>query len=478
MFGTSGIRGPVGEEVTADLALSVGRAVASEGATRIVVGRDPRVSGRLLADAAMAGAEECGADVIDLGMVATPTLARSVGWLDADAGIMVTASHNPTPDNGLKLWNPSGQAFDTDQREAISRRIESGDYELKRWDGIGSKSTQSDATDRHVEALVETIRRGADDGRAGDEDADDGSTDERVVNDRDADDGGEDGGNDEPLSGLTVVVDVGNGAGGLTADALAALGAHVLTLNAQPDGRFPGRPSEPTRENCRALCEFVAETDADLGIAHDGDADRMRAVTESGQFVQGDVQLALFARAVVSEGQRVAAPVNISLAVDDELEARGASLTRTRVGDVFVAERATEPDVVFGGESSGAWIWPDETLCPDGPLAACKLVALVAAAGSLDGLVSEIASYPLRRRSVELDDKYGAMARIEEAAVAEYADDRLTTTDGVHVAFDDGWFLVRASGTQPLIRLTAEARDEARTEELLDQAAGLIDGVR
>ncbi|WP_129115587.1 phosphoglucosamine mutase [Halegenticoccus tardaugens] len=455
MFGTSGIRGPVGEDVTAELALSVGRAIASEGAGTIVVGRDPRDSGRMLADAATAGVRECGADVVDLGVVATPTLARSVGWYDADAGIMVTASHNPAPDNGLKLWNPSGQAFDTDQRAAMEARIEAGEYALRPWDELGERSFEDAATARHVDELVAAIQTG--------------DKFERSLTGRD-----ENG----PLSGLSVAVDLGNGAGGLTVDALSALGAHVTTLNAQPDGRFPGRPSEPTGENCRALCEFVASTDADLGIAHDGDADRMRAVTESGRFIQGDVQLALFARSVVDEGMRVAAPVNISLAVDDELAARGASLVRTRVGDVFVAERATESDVVFGGESSGAWIWPEETLCPDGPLAACKLATLAAESGSLDALVSEIESYPLRRGSVELDDKYGVMDRVEEAIVAEYDDDRLTTIDGVHVVFDDGWFLIRASGTQPIVRLTAEARSEQRADELLDRAAAFVERAR
>ncbi|SEP27984.1 phosphoglucosamine mutase [Halogranum amylolyticum] len=444
LFGTSGIRGPVGDEVTAELALSVGRAVASEGATTVVVGRDPRESGELLADAAKAGARECGADVVDLGMVSTPTLARSVTRHDADAGIVVTASHNPAPDNGLKLWNPSGQAFDTDQRERIESRILDEEFDLQAWDGLGSASTEDDATAHHVDALVASIREEFD-------------------------------GEATPLEGLSVAVDVGNGAGGETADALTELGAHVHTLNAQPDGRFPARPSEPTAENCRALSAFVAESDADLGIAHDGDADRMRAATESGQFVSGDTLLALFARAVVSEGDRVAAPLNVSLAVDDELEARGASLTRTRVGDVFVAERATDPNVVFGGESSGAWIWPDETLCPDGPLAACKLAAIVARGGSLDAQVDEIATYPLLRENREVEGKYDVIARIEEAVTAAYDDEQVETIDGVHVQTDEGWFLIRASGTQPLVRVKAQARSEADAEELLASALEFLD---
>jgi Phosphomannomutase len=132
MFGTSGIRGPVGDAVTADLALNVGRAVATDGAETVVIGRDARDSGRFLLDAAAAGCRECGADVIDLGLAATPTLARSIARLDADAGIVITASHNPPEDNGLKLWTPSGQAFDTDRRERVTEIIESEAYAYAR----------------------------------------------------------------------------------------------------------------------------------------------------------------------------------------------------------------------------------------------------------------------------------------------------------------------------------------------------------
>src|SRR6056297_3488889 len=152
MFGTSGIRGPVGELVTAELALSVGRALASTGAERVVVGRDPRESGRFLADALAAGLRESGTDVVRLGLAATPTVARTVAWADADAGVSVTASHNPPEDNGLKLWNPSGQAFDEAQREAITRRVREEDFDLAAWDGLGDEE-RADAASRHAATL-------------------------------------------------------------------------------------------------------------------------------------------------------------------------------------------------------------------------------------------------------------------------------------------------------------------------------------
>ena len=270
-----------------------------------------------------------------------------------------------------------------------------------------------------------------------------------------------------------VVVDIGNGAGGVTPGALRELGCSVETLNAEPDGHFPSRPSEPTEEACESLQAHVAATNADLGIAHDGDADRMMAVDETGSFIGGDALLALFGRRAAGEGDVVAAPLNTSLAVDDTLAEVGATLSRTRVGDVFVAERARETDVVFGGDPSGAWIWPDATLAPDGPLAAARLAALVDREGPLSALVAELPSYPLRRESIEVEGKRELMETVATRAYEAY--DVVESLDGVRVEREDGWFLVRASGTQPLVRVTAEGRTEAATAELYDEARALVD---
>lgn len=434
MFGTSGIRGPVGDEVTADLALRVGRALAVD-TERVVVGRDPRESGRHLLDALTAGLCESGTDVLDAGLAATPTVARAVGWYDADAGVSVTASHNPAPDNGLKLWQPSGQAFDEAQQKTITRRVREEETDLVSWNELG-EYTKIDVSERHVEVLYEAVEL------------------------------------EEPLS---VVADLGNGAGAITVEALQQLGCTVETLNAQPDGRFPGRPSEPTSDNCESLRALVEATDAQVGLAHDGDADRLRAVTDDGEFISGDVLLALFAREAVARSgidePRVAAPVDTSLAVDDALSRLGASVTHTKVGDVFVAERATESGVVFGGEPSGAWIWPDETLCPDGPLAACRLVAL-ASERPLTERVADIDTYPIRRESVETSEKAAVMERVTERALADYDD--VQTLDGVRVDLGDGWFLIRQSGTQPLVRITAEAREEEQCESIFETANALV----
>ena len=439
MFGTSGIRGAVGDVVTADLALSVGRAVASEGYDRVVLGRDVRSSGEFLGDALAAGLRECGSNVVDVGVAATPTVARAVGWLEADAGVVVTASHNPETDNGIKLWTPSGKAFGPDEREAITLRIEREVYDLADWDGHGDRRTHPDVADHHAAAIRSAV---------------------------------------DVRGTPSVVVDLGNGAGRITADVLRDLGCTVRTLNGQPDGAFPGRPSEPTADTLETLQATVASTDADLGIAHDGDADRMVAVDETGTFVPKDVLLALFAREAAGESDRVAAPVDTSLTVDDALEDVGASVTKTPVGDVYVAERATEPDVVFGGEPSGAWIWPAETLCPDGPLAAAKLVELSADRGPLSTLVGEIETYPIRRESITVDDKEAVMDGVRTAVDDRYEPEDVDALDGVRVDRGDGWFLVRASGTQPLVRITAEARTDERADELREMALSILESGR
>ena len=434
MFGTSGVRGPIGEDVTAALALDIGRALATDGAETVVLGRDARQSGRTLSRAVSAGVTECGADVIDVGVQPTPTVARTVVDEGADAGVVVTASHNPAPDNGIKLWAEDGRAFDEGANARITEIVEQGAFDLAAWDDLGEHREGDDARGRHERALRESVALPDD---------------------------------------LSVVVDLGNGVGRVTADALHAAGCDVETLNGQRDGRFPGRPSEPTAANCQTACELVAATDADLGIVHDGDADRMMAIDERGRFVAGDALLALFARREAGAGDRVAVPVNTSLLVADALSEVGAEVIYTPVGDAYVAAETTRPDVVFGGEPSGAWIWPEQTRCPDGPLAACTLAALVGAEGSLAALVDDLPAYPIRRDSVRTEQKAAVVERV--ATLARERFDDVTTLDGIRVKTADGWFLVRASGTEPLVRLTAEARDEDDAAALFETARELVE---
>lgn len=437
MFGTRGVRGTVGETVTAELAFDLGRALASAGYGRVFVGRDARDSGAILADAVSAGLRDCGADVRRAGVVATPTLARGVRALDAAVGVQVTASRGPPSENGFRLLGSAGQPFERDRYRSVARRIENAQFTERDWQSQGSELEPIDLVDRHVAAIRREV-------------------------DLDAD--------------LSVVVDPANGPGRMVADALRECGCSVTTLNGQIDGRFPGRAADPTPDNCEVLRSTVAETAADFGVALDGDADRMLAVTEAGRFVPGDVLLALFGRRYAEEGCSVAAPVNASRAVDDALEAVGASVVRTRVGDGHVARRTREPDVAFGGDPRGAWIWPTRSLCPDGPLAACALAELVAARGPLADLVAAVDGYEMHRTTVDVADAEGTVADVTARLLREY--DCVDTSDGARVETGDGWFLVRADGSDPLVHVTAETTDEARTARLARRAREFVERAR
>ncbi|HKW43913.1 MAG TPA: phosphoglucosamine mutase, partial [Thermoplasmata archaeon] len=311
-FGSSGIRGLGNVDVTPDLALRVGMALGElYGDT--IIGRDPRLTGPMLVQALIAGVLAAGADAVDAGLVATPTLARGVDRYAA--GAMITASHNPAPYNGIKLWNPDGMAFDEGQQKEIEDALDANRFRLASWNEVGMSSTRHDLVERHIDAILREIG----------------------------------------TAKLRVVVDCACGATtSITPFLLREMGCEVVALNAQADGHFPGREPEPTEENLGLLKSTVVAVKADLGIAHDGDGDRMVAVDGRGHFVGGDALLALFARKEVRQGLVV--PVDASMVLDDMLP--GVHIWRTRVGDVYVAAELKRRAADFGGEPSGTWIFP------------------------------------------------------------------------------------------------------------------------
>ena len=426
LFGSSGIRGRIGKEITADLALRIGQAVGSLH-DRIIVGMDTRTSGDMMANALAAGAMSCGASVADAGNVSTPTLARAVRG--HGCGLMVTASHNPPEYNGVKMWNPDGSAFDTPQMDEVEQLIESGSFRSPDWRGVGSRSTYPSAIREHMDAIEQALK---------------GAT-------------------------STLAVDCANGATtNISPLLLRELGCSVTSLNAQPDGFFPGRLPEPTEENLADLIRTVKEKKADIGLAHDGDGDRVVAVDERGRFVDGDRLLTLFA--VRMKLKDVVAPVDASMVLDDLVEGK---VFRTKVGDVFVAEEMKKRDVRFGGEPSGTYIFSDQTYCPDGVYAAC-LLAKLASEEKLGAMIDAIPKYPVARRSVSFkaEARTAVRKRLEEEMRAVDCE-RLVTVDGYRAEFKDGWFLVRISGTEPKLRITAEAR----AEEPLSMLTTLAEGV-
>jgi phosphoglucosamine mutase len=271
---------------------------------------------------------------------------------------------------------------------------------------------------------------------------------------------------------MRVVVDCGCGAASLTTPyLLRAMGCDVVTLNSQPDGFFPGRSPEPKSETLTALQSTVLSTNADLGIAHDGDADRMVAVDDQGEVVSNDKLLAFFG---MHEARKMVVPVDTSMLIDAVLP--DIEIIRTRVGDVFIAEEMKRTGADFGGEPSGTWIFPRVSYCPEGIYAAARLVELLSREDvRFSDHLSPMPEYEIKRGSIPYRGDLDG-GRIEEELHALSSSD-ISTIDGIRLGFDDAWALVRASGTEPLIRITVEGATRAAVEKLYREIQKSVKGV-
>lgn len=426
LFGSSGIRGITNKEVTPDLALKVGLALGKTKRSA-VVGRDPRIAGEMMEHAIISGLLSAGCDVVRIGMVSTPTLAYATK--DYDCGVMITASHNPAEYVGIKLWNPDGMAFDSNQQEEIENCIEKDDFEPVSWDKIGNVSEDANAIRQHTNMILQNVKR----------------------------------------SSKRVIIDCGCGAGStITPYVLRKMGCEVITLNSQPDGYFPARNPEPNDANLTLLKTAVKEFGADIGIAQDGDADRMMAIDEKGEFITGDEMLALFARHECDDGAKIIVPIDTSMMVDDAMP--GSTVIRTRVGDVYVAEEIKKCNADIGGEPSGSWIFPKISYCPDGIFASAKIMELIENR-TLSELKEELPHYPTHRGTVKCDNE--RKAHVMEVVYSQLNKcGKISDIDGIRIEMDNGWVLVRPSGTEPKIRITAEAREGA--DRLFSMAENII----
>ncbi len=422
MFGSSGVRGIANFEITPQIALNFGLAVGSIY-QEVVVGHDPRIPGEMIEHAAVAGLLSAGSKVVKIGMVPTPTLA--LASKNYGCGIMITASHNPARYIGLKIFK-DGLSFDTFQQGEVEDILKREKFRYESWEKTGRLSVMNGALKDHSEIILKNTKSAC----------------------------------------LKVVVDSGCGAASvLTPYVLREMGCDVITLNSQPDGHFPGREPEPIEENLGLLKNTVKAAGADLGIAHDGDADRMMAVDNKGRFVSGDRMLTFFAG---REAKRaIVVPVDTTRVIDDILSK--IRISRTKVGDVYVAQELKKIEGDFGGEPSGAWIFPKISFCPDGIFAASRLVELIEKEGNFDELLESIPEYPVKRDAFPCDDKKKAMVKIAEKLEKL---GEINTLDGIRVDLEDGWILVRPSGTEPKIRITVESKN--RCDELYNEASEIV----
>lgn len=449
VFGSSGIRGIAGEAITPPY---VGRIAAAAGtaleADTIAIARDTRTTGRLFADAAASALAAIGTDVHRLGIVPTPGVQAYAARHRMPA-LVITASHNPPSYNGIKLVGRDGVELTINRLERVESHLLGDDFVWVDYDKVGETRTADGATDAYVDEVLDAIALDT----------------KRTIESAD----------------LTVALDPGHGAGCLTSPTfLRKLGCDVVTVNADPNGHFPGRDPEPVPEALADLRQLVRASGADLGIAHDGDADRSMFVDETGSPVDGDASLAALADAALEEGDLAVSAVNVSQRLVDVVHDVGANLELTPIGSTYIISRIRDLErsggaVAIAGEGNGGILFPDYRIARDGAYTAARFLALVA-----DRPASEVVGPVDDYANVQVNLSYGSdeeRAKMLDAA-AEYATDvpgELTTIDGFRIDYGDGWALVRSSGTEPLIRLYSEARSHDRATAIIEELREAIE---
>jgi phosphoglucosamine mutase len=409
LFGSSGIR-RMFDQTLVDTALRVGSALASRSSD-ILVGMDTRTTSPLLMHLVISGILGSGGTAHVAGIAPTPSVAYSTRTVKT--GCMITASHNPEEYNGLKLFNPNGSSFTQSQQAEMEELIK-----IRHWTDWQHQGSERaiDALTPHKNAILDKV-------------------------------------NIE--TGTTVVVDCGNGAGCvLTPDLLADAGAKTICINCDPSGHF-ARPSEPLKENVSYIGKMVKKTESACAVVHDGDADRMMAFDNKGRYIDGDHLLMLFTRYL--DAKHVVTTSDASMIIEEIAEVR-----RTPVGDTYVSEELLRWGD-FGGEPSGAWIFPKISYCPDGPYAAalfCEISSEWNVAQELDAMPS----YPVLRESFSCTTARETVTALGAAK----------PTDGIRIADEEGWCLIRASGTEPKIRITAEGKTLQKAKEILKKGRSMI----
>jgi phosphomannomutase/phosphoglucomutase len=408
---------------------------------KVAIASDTRTSNEMIKSSVVSGLLSCGSEVVDLGILPTPTLQYYVKYEDVDFGVVITASHNPPKFNGIKCVDSDGTELSREKEEVIEKIYFEETFSMVPWDQIKGISKTNHAKEPYIQGILNNIDCEA-----------------------------------TKRANLKIVLDCGNGAGSLISPYLfERMGCSVVTLNSHPQGTFPGHESEPTKENLSDLISATTSFGADLGIAHDGDADRTIIIDEKGNFLHGDRILSLIAKEFLLEykGGTVVTTVASSMALGDVVSENGGKVIYTKVGSPIVARRMMEENAIFGGEENGGLIFPKHQFCRDAAMSAAKVIEIVAKHQKpLSHLINELPKYHLYKTKVECPhDK-------KETALSEFAKKmkgmNIDQTDGVKILYDRAWVLVRPSGTEPIYRIFAEADDENRAKELSNESKKTI----
>ena len=446
MVSVSGVRGRVGEaltpEVVATFAAGFGSwamAGAGRGAKRprVVVGRDSRVSGPMFHRAVVAALQSVGCDIIDVGIAPTPTIQLAVESLHAAGGLAITASHNPIEWNALKFIAPSGLFLSAEEGAAMRAAMERG-VARANWDQLGEVEVDREAVARHIDRILELPY-----------------IDVEAIRAR----------------RLHVALDCVRGAGGVIMPTLLErLGCRTTAINLEPDGRFP-RPPEPIAANLGALEALVRSSGADVGFAVDPDVDRLALVDETGRAIGEDYTLALATAAVLTRRPGpVVTNLSTSRLIDDVAADANVKVLRSAVGEVNVALRMRAERAPVGGEGNGGVIVSALHLGRDAPAGAALVLQLLTDAGgaTLSAVVGRWPRYAIVKD--KLERPAGSLERAYEALKQAFPGAGVDTQDGLRLAWADSWLHVRPSGTEPIVRVIAEAKTEAQARDLVAQA--------
>jgi len=472
LFGTNGVRGIANKEITPGMALDLARSLGTflweqkREMPTIVIGTDTRISGTMLKNAAISGALSCGCAVIDVGIVPTPALqyfvknkaqsksqskaqtktdAAAVTTADADAGIVITASHNPREYNGLKIIAGDGTEFSREDEKAVEKIYFSKLFASA--DGLktGNVKTHPGCNDMYMAGVLKNANL-------------------PVIQKR----------------RFKVITDTGCGAGFSTLPILLrSLGCDVLTLGAQPDGTFPWRNPEPTADALKEMSAMMRSTGFDLGIAQDGDADRAVFLDENGEFIDEEVMLAAVGKYMLQkEKGPIVTTVSTSKRLADVAKAANVPIYYTPVGSIDVARKMTDVGAVYGGEGNGGFIFPKHQTCRDGAMAAAIVLEMLCVTGmKASEIKKSVPSYANVKIKIPLQgDLKKIMAGLTKEIKKEnqLGFEKAETIDGIKLWFKDGWILIRPSGTEPMIRVTAEAKTKKAAQKYAEIGKMLV----
>jgi len=442
LFGTNGIRGIVNDDMNCNLALGIGQAWGTFlkrtiEKPNVAIGTDARLSNHMLKNAITAGLLSTGCNVVDVGLLPTPTLQYAVKEKDFDSGVIITASHNPPQFNGIKGIASDGTEFTKDVEDEIEKIYFEESFKLSEWKDVGKSSIWDGAIDLYIDGILNAV-------------------DVDLIKKKN----------------YHVVLDCGNGAGcRVTPILLKKLNCRVTELYCELDGTFPGHNSEPLPGNLTDLIKKVPEVNADLGAAQDGDADRAIFVDENGQYIWGDKTLALGAKFATKKenGGITVTPVTTSSCFDDVVLENNGEVIHTMVGSPVVARVMIEKKSIFGGEENGGLIFPEMQYCRDSAMSIAKIMEIMAKEDKkLSELIDEIPKYEVFKTKMPCPDdkKELVMKTLADQTKNDSSVLEVDETDGVKLYLENGWVLMRPSGTEPIFRVYCESKDKNIAEEI------------